>query len=405
MGLTKRLLEEEWERGYRHTNRHVCCKCFEDNAIRSFIAANLRELNCSFCGETGDEPIACQLDRVIEYMLACILDHYSDAESESVPYDGEEGKYIIPTRSTLELLRDELSTFPMRSKTLTRSILEAIPDVPWCKKEPTLLSRAEGLRLGWREFCHAIKHDTRYLFFRRGRGDEPEFVEPADMLKEIGTLINDFDLVFEVPKGTQFFRARCTAKDEQFITPADVGPPPPEFASTSRMSAAGIALFYGAGDLRTALAETKRTIEIRASVGEFETLVPLRLLDLIRMPDVPSLFAANGHLRDELNFLWDFRKDAISPVGPAVAEYEYSPTQVVAEFIRHGFEYKGTHLDGIVYPSSKPYIYGGRNYVFFSDRRNVEGVVDDILSRAGTKKFRLLSVFHYDLRNSEQSGT
>jgi HEPN superfamily RES-like protein/RES domain-containing protein len=401
MGLAKRLLEKELERGYQLTDDGVCCRCFEDNVIRSFIGANLTECQCSFCGDSAEEPVACPLDKVIEHMIMCIRDYYSDAESESVPYDREEDRYIIPTRTVWELLQYELSTFPMHSKALTQRILNAIPDVPWCKKNPELLSRAEGLRLGWREFCHAIKHDTRYLFFRRGDGDEPEFVEPADMLQEIGALINNFDLVLDIPKGTQFFRARCTEKNERFISPAEVGPPPSQFAPASRMSAAGIALFYGAMDPSTALAETRRRGDICGSVGEFETLVPLRLLDLVHMPDIPSLFGENRHLRDEVNFLWDFRKDAVSPVDPVARDYEYSPTQVVAEYIRRGFEYKGAHLDGIVYPSSKPHLYGGRNYVFFSDGRSVCGVTDDILSKAGTKKFRMLSVLQYDLTNSE----
>ncbi len=397
MGITKRLLEEEWERGYRLTGDFVCSTCFQDDTIRRFIAKHLTGHQCSFCGTSRNgRRIACRLDDIIEHMMKCIYQHYSDVDAECVPYDSEDGRYIVETCNTWDLLHDQLDTFPMDSEDLTHRLLHAIPDRLWCKKNPELLSREEGLRLGWREFCHAIKHDTRYLFFRRGKGDEPEYVEPADMLAEIGDLIRRFRLVVDLPAGTRFVRARCTKENLQFETPADVGPPPSRFSCTNRMSAAGIAMFYGAGDESTAIAETQQATDVRASIGTFETLVVLKLLNLIDLPGVPSLFSEGRHLRADVNFLWDFRRDAISPVDPSAADYEYSPTQVVAEYFRRGFHYAdGKYLDGILYPSSK--VRDGRNYVFFADRRYVEGVSDDILSANATKKFRMISVAHLEL--------
>lgn len=403
MGFTKRLIEEELERGYGLTGDFVCSECFEDDTIRDFISAHLTEHECSFCERSSeDELIACQLDDIIEHMMTCILDHYSDADAESVAYDSEDDKYIFKTCDTWDLLRDALDTFPLSSEKLTNRLLDAIPDRAWCKRDPELLSREEGLHLGWREFCLAIKHETRYLFFRVPEGDEPEYVEPADMLEEIGELIRRFRLVVDLPFGTRFLRARCTAGDLQFETPADVGPPPSKLASTNRMNAAGIAMFYGAEDEGSAITETRQPGDIRASIGTFETLVGLKLLNLVDLPGLPSLFSEKHRLRDEIRFLWNFRRDATSPVDPKAADYEYSPTQVVAEYIRRGFRYaEGERLDGIVYPSSKG---GARNYVFFADRRNVDGVADDILSASGTKKFRLVSVKHMDLPGAPSSA-
>ena len=397
MGFTKRLLEEEWERGYRLTGDFVCSECFEDDTIGRFIGEHLSSRECSFCQRPNAiAPMACSLDDVIEHMTTCIRGQYADAEAECVLYDSEDGRYMVDTRDTWDLLCDELDTFPMSSTRLTDRLLDAIPDQQWCKKNPELLSREEGLRLGWREFCHAIKHDTRYLFFRRSEGDEPEYVEPADMLAEIGDLVRRFKLILDLPPGTRFVRARCTKEDVRFGTPADVGPPPSNLSSASRMSAAGITMFYDAGDASTAIAETRLAGDLWASTGTFETLTRLTLLDLMRLPGVPSLFSERRNLRDEVKFLWDFRRDAVSPVDPSAKDYEYAPTQVVAEFFRHGFEYaKGQHVDGILYPSPK--VHTGRNYVFFADRRNVEGVVHGILSVGGKKTFRMTSVEHVDL--------
>ena len=98
MGFTKRLIEDELERGYRLTGDFVCSQCFEDDAIRDFISAHLTEHECSFCDRSSeDEVIACPLDDIIEHMMTCVGDHYSDAEAESVPYDNEDQKYIVKT--------------------------------------------------------------------------------------------------------------------------------------------------------------------------------------------------------------------------------------------------------------------------------------------------------------------
>ena len=129
MGFTKRLIEEELERGYGLTGDFVCSECFEDDTIRDFISAHLTEHECSFCDRSSkDELIACQLDDIIEHMMTCIRDHYSDADAESVPYDSEDDKYIFKTCDTWDLLRDALDTFPLSSEKLTNRLLDAIPD-------------------------------------------------------------------------------------------------------------------------------------------------------------------------------------------------------------------------------------------------------------------------------------
>ena len=52
---------------------------------------------------------------------------------------------------------------------------------------------------------------------------------------------------------------------------------------------------------------------------------------------------------------------------------EYTPTQVVSEFIKLRFkDHEGNAVDGVLYPSSRR--EGGRNVVLFVNQDNIEGI-------------------------------
>jgi len=57
-----------------------------------------------------------------------------------------------------------------------------------------------------------------------------------------------------VAAGERFFRAR-QHHPEQILIATKLGPPPASQARSSRMSPAGIVMFYGANDQETALRE------------------------------------------------------------------------------------------------------------------------------------------------------
>lgn len=76
------------------------------------------------------------------------------------------------------------------------------------------------------------------------------------------------------------------------------------------MSRAGVPLFYGSAAAGTAVVEiSARDGRPFAAVAAFETTRPLRLLDLVDIPEPPSLFD-RGHAarRDSLVFLRDFAR-------------------------------------------------------------------------------------------------
>jgi hypothetical protein len=149
---------------------------------------------------------------------------------------------------------------------------------------------------------------------------------------------------------------------------AQLGPPPREFASNSRMSPAGITMFYGSDDIATAVAEIgAHSSQRHAILGQFETTRDLTLLNLTDLPRVPSLYTDAGRTpkRYDLIFLHSFAADLGKPIALDGREHiEYVPTQVVTEYLR----YVSTNaVDGILYRSAQN---NGVCCVLFCDATN-----------------------------------
>lgn len=215
------------------------------------------------------------------------------------------------------------------------------------------------------------------------------------MLEELATTVNQIGLNRTLPAGTKFFRVRTHGVAEEYTTAKELGPPPNSVAKAGRMSAAGIPVFYGALDEETAVAETMGK-DPAASIGTFELMRDLSVLDLNRLPGVPSIFDQSQiGLRTPLRFLHHFRYDISQPIELDGREHvEYTPTQVVSEFIKHRFrDAEGRSVEGVLYPSARR--SEGINIVLFVESENVDGVPvesyippERVLRLVGVKKVR-----------------
>jgi hypothetical protein len=56
MGIAKRMMEEEEDRGYRtNYGKTVCVNCFEECGLKVFIAEHQTQTQCSYCkGKKAD---------------------------------------------------------------------------------------------------------------------------------------------------------------------------------------------------------------------------------------------------------------------------------------------------------------------------------------------------------------
>jgi hypothetical protein len=87
------------------------------------------------------------------------------------------------------------------------------------------------------------------------------------------------------------------------------------------MSPAGISMFYGSNDKQTTLAEMPKLPKYYA-IGTFETVRPLRVLDLTSVRS-PSIFDMSEDVDyDWLLFMSEFLHDFSSPIKREVASTE-----------------------------------------------------------------------------------
>ena len=165
-------------------------------------------------------------------------------------------------------------------------------------------------------------------------------------------------MVKTLPAGTELIRARRHKPTEHFDTMADLGTPPKRKASTNRMSPSGIAMFYGAFDAKTAIAEVcsdPTDDALMVTSAPFVLRKPMRVIDLTAVPPVPSVFdRQRAEQRVPSLFLRGFVRDFVKPVKKDGREHiEYVPTQIVTEYVRRVFrDRSGEKVHGIIYPSS-----------------------------------------------------
>lgn len=373
------------EEGWRSVGpKFVCAECFSDYAIRDFVNENAVHPCCSYCEKEADEEIAAEMDGVLAFIARGLWREY-DRPENTLPYDSREGGWqLIDPQDSHDLFSEHSwLTDGDGFNDLFDDLVSAFSDNSYVPRDPLALCESDGLKYSWETFCKTVKHHSRFVLFktprkRRGKysGSIDERWEEApvhQILADIGSLVRQHNLVGEIPRRTQIIRARQHPSAETYTTAADLGSPPFENASQSRMSPAGISMFYGANNECTAFIETHdptATAKDAITFGYFHVARKLRLLDLTSIPDVPSIFdETKFDQRHGLIFLHLLRADMAKPIArDNRIHFEYVPTQIVSEYFRHIHRtYQGC-FDGIMFQSSR----GGADicYCFFATPDN-----------------------------------
>ncbi len=359
---------------YSVVEKGVCRECNPSPALDSLVEENIGDWHCSYCEEGRAAPI--------EVLQAAVLEAiaYKHTDPANVlPYESREGGYQGVVKDGDELVWDmfEWHTATVRQEAVVIDIAESFACTDWCEREYFGVDEYQALSYGWQEFSEVVKHRKRYLFGDVDDAEEhrnPMEIPPSRMLDALGNLLESFGLFSDFPTDVDLFRARIHPADQAYDRAVDLGPPPRERAGWSnRMSPAGIPMFYGSLDPRTAVAETfdPKLADRTVSIGRFRGSRPLRVVDLTDLPNPPSpLDAERRHLRDPLLFLRGFVNDLTRPVERDGSEHiEYVPTQIVTEYARHSLSNRLGRLDGLLYQSSRE--EGDRSVVLFFESNDI----------------------------------
>lgn len=373
---------------YDFDNRFVCPDCFADQGIRDFIARSASSNECSFCGSVSEVPIAAPFKEVARHMSDCLRTEYDDA-ANCLPYCSGDGGYQGTTWDTWDLFVEQICLELPRDEddNLLQALLDRIGYITWCQANPFSLNYGQHTRYSWEHFCTVVKHERRY-FFADGKDGDGEVLSPAEVLETILAHAEHVGLCEDhKPGALRLVRARYQAPSEQWLTPAELGPPPLSKATrANRMSPAGIVMFYASDDVETALRETALPDNYGTyALGTFVNRRGVRILNLYNLPPTPSLFAEIPDSlaydpRKALQFLQHISREISQPVTRDGREHiEYVPSQVVTEFIRsRGLGAR--RVDGIAYASAVH--DGGVSYVLFADQSNlVAGEDADCINR------------------------
>lgn len=373
MGRVKEMWIEAAERGFGYVEGHVCAACVDDPALKEFIDAGAVETKCDYCDQASDEPIAAVADEVVDHIAESIKTEYELAVNV-LGWDSAEGGYLGKHFDMGEMLDFELDQ-PLGDGSFAEAVKAAATDDEWTESDYYGTTEDDALRYDWDLFVETVKHGSRFMFLRLDEAppDEEWIVGHAvrrgnALLAELAKLIERNGLIRQLPTGTSFYRCRTSDTNKVYSTAKDLGTPPPDRAMANRMSAAGIATFYGASDEETAITETAQLGDAVASVGRFVSDQTSWIVDLDKIPEIPSIFdEANRHKRRPLRFLRRFRHDIGKAIERDGREHiEYVPTQIVTEYLRLVYRLpEGGHLNGLAFTSSKT---GGQNVALFVTR-------------------------------------
>ena len=354
----------------------VCDGCFDDSGILAFIDKNSLTGQCSFCGANSSTARVAAFDQIVEHIETSLYQEFDDA-ANWLYHENSDGGYIGENFDTYELLFNvvEIELSLIGGDEIMGRLVAKLPQHLWCEKDPFGLNDFEVARFSWSHFCNVVKYRQRYFFSNYLNVPDREIYSPATTLEKIFEYAENYGLFVTLQSETQLFRARYQECGVQLQSAQDLGPPPEEKAiRANRMSPAGVSMFYAGEGEETAIRETADGPGPFV-LGIFETKRPAVILDLTKIPPVPSIFeeipeTMEFRPRQVLGFLNHVVDEMSRPIErDDRVHIEYVPTQVVTEFIRSQVLFGGTPIDGIKYPSA---VHPGRScYVLFANQDNL----------------------------------
>jgi hypothetical protein len=357
----------------------VCWRCVEDRYLQERVRAKGAVSKCALCdGQTENAFNADELAKTI----APIFRKLFIPGHEDMDIDGAGREYWTQQGEKLadhlpKILRQTLGFEDEIVELLIRNEQENLKDGNQLFFEVDALyeenvSVSSHFDTDWTSVSEELKHRRRFFSSAAASLFDKLFDDVESLSHWNAKTKAEEPVVFEFPQGFPLFRARIL-DSKPLIDAAHgdpqkhVGPPRPETAKAGRMNVEGVAVFYGATDLKTCLAEVRPALGSDVAVITLETSKPLRVLDFTRLKDFysdPSYFQPDySEQLDRGAFLRRLQRLISQPVIPG-REQDYLITQTMTEYLAH---VHGRPFEGILFESAQR--SGGTNVVLFPDAK------------------------------------
>lgn len=350
--------------------KFICYNCIGENFLAGIVENDLTNTTCSYCGT--EEIEAYSLNDFADLIDIAFEQHF-ERQSENIPDDWSleqikrlasewepDGQPVIYAIMDAAVINEQISKdvqMILEAKHYSRSSAEIgetneyHSESYYDYKSPDDASWQEQ----WVSFEETLKTKTR--FFSK---DASEYLK--SIFYKLDYLKSDSEkpVVKNIGPNTDIlhvFRARAFQTDEKLklalLSPTEeLGPPPYVHAKGGRMNANGIAVFYGATNAKTALAEIRPPVGSKVITAKFEISRSLKILDISAL----SSIAVNGSIFDKdyaslltrTTFLRKLSQRMTKAIMPDDEHFEYLPTQAIADFL--GSE---MGFDGIIFSSAQ----------------------------------------------------
>ena len=350
--------------------KRICSDCIANGTLARHLKAKGKKRKCSFCGKKAKTK---NLRWISKKVKKIVLEQFTPTPDQPDP-DGlmslEELKSTIWFRdgqSPAELIEEivecssdvasDLVAY-LNLKTRDFSAEREGSESPFSDEicyEDQEINVARYHQL-WDRFLFSINHQSHFSKIRALQALDVIFANVDSVECEEGASFVHHDKI-------KLFRARRVepSKLKQILSDPvkELGPPPASIVGAGRMNAVGSPIFYGATEEATAIAEIRPPVGGTVVVATFETLEPVRFLDMVALRTAVGARDrfAKQHVEswERAYFLRQLSKLLTRPVIDAE---DYLASQAVAEYFSDRQD-----IAGIIYPSAQN--PDGKNVAFF----------------------------------------
>lgn len=348
----------------------VCADCVGEQFLKAEIVRTGEDATCHYCACGGKTML---LEELADRVQKAFQQHYERTADQP---DGFESAMLSDRESTYEWeRRGEQTVYAIASAAdIDETIAEDIRVIlserhydhdnamigeenEFAKDAHYAATKTDDheFQSEWNVFENDIKTAARFFSNSARATLERVFKDVRTHRTQCGKSV----ITQAGPQATikQLFRARVFQSDEKLrealMRPdLEIGPPPPDAALPGRMNPAGIAVFYGALDVVSALSEVRPPVGSNVVTARFDLLQPVQLLDVDGLRDVfveGSIFDP-GYLPrlQHGKFLGHLSANMSRLVLPAEERSGYLVTQVIADYLANVEK-----LDGILYRSAQ----------------------------------------------------